>query len=104
MGELEGIDLPKLIEEYGSEAKCRAFLEALRWPDGIQCPRCQSEKVSRIKSRSQFDCDSCRYQFSATAGAVFHDSPLPLWKRFLAGYMLFESQKRGSANQRKRMI
>src|SRR5436309_8855273 len=104
MDELDGIDLPRLIEEYGSEAKCRAFLEALRWPDGIECPRCQSGKVSRIKSRSQFDCDSCRYQFSATAGTVFHDSHLPLWKWFLAVYMLCESKKGIGANQMKRTL
>jgi transposase-like protein len=105
MDELESnTDLPKLIEEFGSEAKCRAFLEALRWPEGIYCPRCHEKKVSRIASRDQFDCDSCRYQFSATAGTVFHDSHLPLWKWFLAVYMLCESKKGVSANQLKRML
>jgi transposase-like protein len=104
MEELERIDLPKLIEEYGSEAKCRAFMEALRWPNGVECPRCKGTKVSRIASRNQFDCDSCRYQFSATAGTVFHDSHLPLWKWFLAVYMLCESKKGVSANQLKRML
>src|SRR6266850_3474239 len=98
------IDLPRLIEQFGSEEKCRAFMEALRWPKSIKCPRCESEKVSRIKARPQFDCDSCRYQFSATAGTVFHDSHLPLWKWFLAVYILCESKKGISANQLKRML
>jgi len=98
------IDLPRLIEQFGSEEKCRAFMEALRWPKGIKCPRCESEKVSRIKARPQFDCDSCRYQFSATAGTVFHDSHLPLWKWFLAIYILCESKKGISALQLKRML
>ena len=31
-------------------------------------------KISRIEKRHQFDCDSCRYQFSVTAGTIFHDS------------------------------
>ena len=98
------IDLPRLIQQFGSEEKCRAFMEALRWPDGIECPRCKSEKVSRIKARPQFDCDSCRYQFSATAGTVFHDSHLPLWKWFLAVYIMCESKKGVSALQLKRML
>ena len=51
------IHLPKLIEEFGSEQKCRAFMEALRWPKGVKCPRCGSGRVSRIKARPQFDCD-----------------------------------------------
>jgi len=41
--ELEGIDLPKLIEEYGAKP-IADVLEALRWPDGIECPRCQSDR------------------------------------------------------------
>ena len=100
----DGIDLVRLIQEFGSEDKCRAFLEALRWPEGIVCPRGCKGKVSRIASRNQFECASCRYQFSATAGTVFNDSHLPLWKWFLAVYMMVESKKGISANQLKRML
>jgi transposase-like protein len=98
------IDLPELIERFGSEDRCRDYLEALRWPEGVQCPRCGSVKVSRIVKRHQFDCDSCRYQFSVRVGTVFHDSHLPLWKWFLAVYLMVESKKGMSANQVKRML
>jgi transposase-like protein len=98
------VNLPKLIERFGSEDRCRAYLEALRWPDGVECPRCQSKKVSRIHSRNQFDCDSCRYQFSVRVGTILHDSHLPLWKWFLAVYMMCEAKKGVSANQLKRTL
>jgi transposase-like protein len=98
------IDLPKLVERFGSEDKCHAYLEELRWPDGVECPRCQSKKISRIAARRQFDCDGCRYQFSVRVGTVLHDSKLPLWKWFLAVYMICESKKGVSANQLKRML
>lgn len=98
------IDLPKLIERFGSEDKCHAYLEDLRWPDGVRCPRCDSAKISRIAKRRQFDCDGCRYQFSVRVGTLFHDSKLPLWKWFLAVYMMGESKKGVSANQLKRML
>lgn len=98
------MDLPTLIAEYGSEERCRAYLEGIRWPDGVRCPRCESAKISRIAKRGQFDCDSCRYQFSVTAGTIFHDSHLPLWKWFLAVYVIGESKKGISANQLKRML
>ena len=101
---IEEIDLCSLIEEFGSEDKCRMYLEQLRWPDGITCPSCKSDKISRIVARNQFDCDACRYQFSATAGTIFHDTHLPLWKWFLACYLLCESRKGMSANQMKRML
>src|SRR5687767_661157 len=100
----ESIDLPRLIEEFGSEDKCRAFLEASRWPNGIECPRCKGTKISRLQNRRQLDCHSCRYQFSAPAGTVFHDSHVPMWKWLLAVYILCESKKGVSALQLKRML
>jgi transposase-like protein len=54
--------------------------------------------------RYQFVCDSCSYQFSTTAGTIFHDSHLPLWKWFLAVYLMAESKKGMSANQLKRTL
>lgn len=98
------LDLCTLIEQFGSEEKCRAYIEKLRWPKGITCPSCDSPKISRIVKRNQFDCDSCRYQFSATAGTIFHDTHLPLWKWFLATYLLCQSRKGMSANQMKRQL
>jgi transposase-like protein len=98
------VNLVFLIQEFGSEDKCRAYLEALRWTDGIACPRCQSPKISRIVKRNQYDCDACRYQFSVTAGTIFNDSHLPLWKWFLCVYLLCESKKGMSANQLKRTL
>jgi transposase-like protein len=76
----------------------------LKWPTGIDCPRCHSKKISRIAARHVYDCDSCRYQFSVTAGSIFHDSHLPLTKWFFATYVMVESKKGISANQLKRML
>ncbi len=105
MAQTYEINLINLIERFRSEEKCRAYLEALRWPDGPACPRCGCcEGISRIHDRGQFDCDSCRYQFSVTAGTIMHDTKLPLWKWFLAVYMMVESKKGISANQLKRTL
>jgi transposase-like protein len=101
----QDVTLVDLIAEFGSEDKCRTYLEQLRWPDGkVRCIRCDSTKISRIKARDQFDCDACTYQFSVRAGTIFHDSHLPLWKWFLAVYVMGESKKGISANQMKRML
>ncbi len=100
----DSVNLCSLIEQFGSEKKCREYLEALRWPDVIICPRCKSRKISHVTKRDQFDCDNCRYQFSVTAGTIFNDSHLPLWKWFLCVYLLCESRKGMSANQLKRTL
>jgi transposase-like protein len=98
------INLVNLIERYHSEDSCRARLEELRWPDGVECPRCGSKSVARMEDRHQYQCRSCRYQFSVTAGTIFHDTHLPLWKWFLAVYLIVESKKGISANQLKRTL
>ncbi len=101
---MEDMNLPKLIERFGSEDKCRAYLEELRWPDGVECPRCDAKTISTIAERNQYECSKCRYQFSVTAGTIMHDSHLPLWKWFLAIYLITESKKGISAKQLQRML
>ena len=32
-----GLSMPEFYERYGTEAKCRAALQATRWPDGWGC-------------------------------------------------------------------
>jgi len=98
------VNLCTLIEQFGDESKCREYLEALRWRDGIECPRCGYTKASKIANREQYYCLRCHYNFSVTAGTIFNDSHLPLIKWFLCTYLLCESKKGMSANQLKRTL
>jgi transposase-like protein/IS1 family transposase len=98
------MNMMELMDDFGTDDKCREVLEELRWPSGIHCPRCESDKMSHIKDRNQYDCDECRYQFSVLSGTIFHDTHLPLKKWFVAIYLTVESKKGISANQMKRTI
>lgn len=98
------IDLMKLIVKFDTDEKCRIALEKLRWPEGVRCVRCGSEKISRNYKRNQFECTPCGYHFSVTAGTIFHDSHLPLRKWFIAIYLISESKKGVSALQLKRVL
>ena len=98
------MNLVKLVENFNSESKCRDYLAELRWPKGIECPRCKSASVSHLKEQPKYDCNACRYQFTVTSGSIFHDTHLPLWKWFLAVYLVCESKKGISANQLKRTL
>jgi transposase-like protein len=97
------LNLIELTEQFGTDEKCRKALEQLRWKDGAKCPRCQSV-ATPIANRFQYDCDSCHYQFSVTAGTIFHDSHLSLWKWFVATALLCEAKKGMSACQIQRTI
>jgi len=100
----ENMSLVKLVERFGSDERCRDYLEELRWPEGVKCPRCDSDSISRITTRNQLDCNDCRYRFSVTTGTLFHDSHLPLSKWFMAIYLVTESKKGISAKQLQRML
>jgi transposase-like protein len=97
------INLAQLTESFGTDEKCRKALEQLRWPDGPKCPRCKA-KATPIANRFQYDCDECHYQFSVTAGTIFHDSHLSLWKWFITVAILCEAKKGMSACQIQRTV
>src|SRR5690606_14846849 len=92
--------LPGLLDKFRSEAECRAWLEAARWPNGMRCPRCSSELVRRLSTRpSQFNCRGCRYRFSVTSGTPLHGTHLPLKTWLLAMYLMATSTQGVSARR-----
>ena len=98
------MDLMKLMDEFGTEQACREVLAELRWPDGVECPRCEGKRQAFNSDRYVWDCYSCGYQFSALSGTVLHDTKLPLRKWFVAVFLMVEAKKGISANQMKRTI
>lgn len=104
MPETRDINLVELVDRFRDEDVCREYLEKLRWPAGVGCPRCGDTSVSEIETRGQYDCNSCRYRFSVTSGTVLHDTKLPLWKWFVAVYLMCEAKKGISAAQLGRTI
>jgi transposase-like protein len=98
------MNLVEMMQDFGDEAKCRAYLESLRWPEGVRCPHCRGEKIYRIVKRDQFLCASCEYQFSVTVDTIFHDTHLPLVTWFLATILLCEAKKGMSACQIQRSL
>jgi transposase-like protein len=96
--------LPELNRSFSTDEDCREILTRLRWPEGVECPRCKNRNVWWVDSRKQFTCSECSYQFSVTTGTVFNDShlALPLW--FMAVLLLCEAKKGMSASQLKRTI
>ncbi len=85
----EGISLWQASLTFSDEAKAREWFIARRWPDGLRCPYCESEKVShRSDSRKQpFRCRACRKEFSIRTGTVLADSNISLGKWAMAFYL-----------------
>lgn len=89
------MSLIAFIRKYSSEKKCIAELARLRWPDGFSCTKCQHDRAHHLECRPRiYECASCGYQHSVTAGTVFHKTKIDLTKWFIAAYLL-ASDKRG---------
>lgn len=101
-----GLSLPEFLKSYGSEAQCERALEAVRWPTGFRCPRCegQTHSVFRDGVRKVFQCTTCRHQASLIAGTVFQGTKLPLTTWFLAIYLISQAKTGLSALALKRHL
>jgi transposase-like protein len=94
---------PRKLDEL--EDRCRLYLQQLRWPGGVECPRCdEDDRLLWLDSRDKWHCYSCRYQFSVTAGTLFHSSHLPLWKWFVSVQLMTETHRGISANELRHIL
>jgi len=93
MGEDYPTTLMAMEERFSSEAECREYLAALRWPSGFACPMCGGTDAGRMQ-RGLWCCRSCGRQTSVLAGTVLQDSHLPLRVWFRAMWHM-TSQKNG---------
>jgi transposase-like protein/predicted RNA-binding Zn-ribbon protein involved in translation (DUF1610 family) len=84
--------LLELERRFNDEAGCRAYLFALRWPQGFVCPACGGRGLA-IR-RNLWRCENCRRETSVMAGTIFQDSKLPLTIWFRAMWQV-TSRKNG---------
>lgn len=77
---------PKTLQEaivyFSDPARCREYLIARRWSNGVTCPRCGSKNVRFQEKYSRWQCGSHhdRRQFTLKTGTIFEDSPIGLDK------------------------
>lgn len=87
-------EMPKTLIEavafFSQGDNAHEFMVHLRWPEGVKCPRCTSEKVCAIPTRKTWECKCCteKKQFSVKTGTIFEESPLKLAKWLAAIWMI----------------
>ena len=86
---------PKTLQEairfFGNPDNVLAYMIRLRWPDGVvTCPTCSRTDVRFLKNQRKWQCKSVhpKRQFSAKAGTVMEDSPIPADKWLTAVWLL----------------
>ena len=85
-------NLPRSLQEaivyFSDPDRALAYAVALRWPNGIACPRCDCREHSFISTRRIWFCKGCKKQFTVKVGTIFEDSPLGMDKWMTAVWLL----------------
>jgi len=87
----EPTSLQSAIVYFSNPDNCIRYIAERRWPNGVICPICGSEKVSAFNAkRRTWKCGShhARREFSVKVGTIYEDSPIPLDKWLTATWML----------------
>ena len=85
---------PKSLQEaivyFSNPDNCIDYLAVRRWPNGVICPGCGSDKVSFNATRRTWKCSKhhARREFSVKVGSVCEDSAIGLDKWLTALWLL----------------
>src|ERR1700688_5222139 len=73
---------------FPNEEACDAYLVARRWPNGVICPRCGSDRPYELKTmKLKWECPDCSaggFRFSNIAGKILENTTF-----FFGGWFLF---------------
>jgi transposase-like protein len=105
LNEMAYIDVCRLTED-----EARTILENIRWKDGVVCPHCGSNDITRMNNKSVktrdglIQCNNCREQFTVTVGTVMQGSHITLRQWIQAFYSMCSHKKGVSALQLQRNL
>lgn len=98
MKENENNEFPQTFHEavkyFADPERALKFMVSWRWPEGVRCPRCDSDKVGFIATRKLWECKCCtvKKQFTVKVGTLMEDSAIPLEKWLCAVWLMCNSK------------
>jgi len=99
------LTLAQLLDTFRTEDDTYAYVVKLRWPKGVTCPKCGSEKVYRLNGGNgwKWVCKQSHakngYRFSPLVGTIFENTNIPLRTWFQCILLMCRSKKGMSALQ-----
>jgi len=75
------------IKHLVDDVQCYQTVRELRWPEGVQCPACESTQVIKRgcddtePARQRYECHDCDKRFDDLTNTIFagHHQPLKVW-------------------------
>ena len=98
--------LTECITQFSDADRANDFMVKMRWPEGVECPRCNSKSLRQIKTRRLWVCKDCvgHNQFSVKVGSIFEDSAVPLGKWLTAIWLILNAKNGISSYEIHRSI
>lgn len=98
--------LPGFMKMFPDDAACAKYLEAIRWRDGFQCPKCNATaEPFRFANRpGVLRCKGCKKDIALTAGTVMERTHTPLSTWFWAAFLISSQTPGMSAVQLQRQL
>jgi transposase-like protein len=90
--DISNVSISEIQKKYGTETKCRAYLETLRWNGEIKCTSCDSVRVSPVKGEKRYVCLDCKGRFSVITNTIFEQSKYPLTEWFKVIFLLINAK------------
>src|SRR5271165_5773275 len=86
----EPITLQEAVLYFADANNCREYLVARRWPNGVVCPRCGSDKVVFLEKYNRWQCSAKHdaRQFTSKTGTIMEESPIGLDKWLMAMWLI----------------
>jgi len=84
-----GISLIELMEMFPDNRRAEDWFTAVRWPEGVRCAHCGSDRVNERKNRRPmpYHCAACRKYFSVRTSTLMQSSKLSYQKWAIAVYL-----------------
>ncbi len=115
------MNLSDVVRDFPTEEACENFLAAQRWPEGVRCISCGSDRISRtvreekvyerpgkkprrVPAARLYDCAACKKQFGVRNGTLFGGTHIPLKDWFMTIAVVCQAKKGISAHQMHRTI
>jgi hypothetical protein len=91
---------------FPDDVACARYLEAIRWRDGFQCPKCKAtaEPFRNAARVYQLRCRGCEKDTSLIAGTVMERTHMPLSTWFWAAFLVASLTPGMSATQLQRQL
>ena len=98
------MNLTTLHKQFGTQDKCIAYLEKLRWGKTPACVNCGSTNVTKRKNSMKWQCNDENKDYSVMVGTIFGETRLPLPDFFKIMFLMNNAKMGMSAAEISRAV